>query len=137
MSCSLHVSIVGLFTIRQKRIRGGSTYAECNSGPLKEHLLLARPTIASLPCLARRDTIESVQLPKHHTRCTLNWTVDAGIQAGRRHGMSETGWRMGGRDGGREQGASGEGGSKGRSRGSDDMREGESGSGGREGRLRT
>ena len=24
------------FTIRQKRIRGGSTYAECNSGSLKE-----------------------------------------------------------------------------------------------------
>ena len=25
-----------VFTIRQKRIRGGSTYAECNSGSLKE-----------------------------------------------------------------------------------------------------
>ena len=27
---------LGFFTIRQKRIRGGSTYAECNSGSLKE-----------------------------------------------------------------------------------------------------
>ena len=34
---------LGFFAIRQKRIRGGSTYAECNSGSLKEHLLLGRP----------------------------------------------------------------------------------------------
>ena len=27
----------GFFTIRQKRIRGVSTYAECNSRPLKQH----------------------------------------------------------------------------------------------------
>ena len=27
------------FTIRQKRIRGGRTYAECNSGSLKERCL--------------------------------------------------------------------------------------------------
>ena len=27
------------FTIRQKRIRGGSTYAECNNGSLKERRL--------------------------------------------------------------------------------------------------
>ena len=31
------------FTIRQKRIRGGSTFAEGNSEPLKRHLLLAQP----------------------------------------------------------------------------------------------
>ena len=30
---------LGFFTIRQKRIRGGSTYAECNSGSLKERRL--------------------------------------------------------------------------------------------------
>ena len=28
---------LGFLTIRQKRIRGGSTYDECNSGPLKQH----------------------------------------------------------------------------------------------------
>ena len=33
---------LGFFTIRQKRIRSGSTFAERNSGPLKRHLLLAR-----------------------------------------------------------------------------------------------
>ena len=60
--CLLHVSIVGFFTIRQKRIRGGSTYAECNSGQCD----LA---IVSLPRLARPgDTIDSVQLlARHHT----------------------------------------------------------------------
>ena len=36
MSCLVHVSISDFFTIRQKRIRRGSTYAECNSGALKE-----------------------------------------------------------------------------------------------------
>ena len=34
---SVHVSISDFFTIHQKRIRGGSTYAECNSGALKQH----------------------------------------------------------------------------------------------------
>ena len=34
MSCLVHVSISDFFTIRKKRIRGGSTYAECNSGAL-------------------------------------------------------------------------------------------------------
>ena len=33
---------LGFFTIRQKRIRGGSPFAEGNSGPLKRYLLLAR-----------------------------------------------------------------------------------------------
>ena len=31
-SCLVHASISDFFTIRQKPIRGGSTYAECNSG---------------------------------------------------------------------------------------------------------
>ena len=39
--CLLPVSIVGFFTIRQKRILGGRTYAECNSGPFKQHLVFA------------------------------------------------------------------------------------------------
>ena len=66
------------FTIRQKRIRGGSTYTECNSGQRD-------PAIVSLPRLARPgDTIDSVQLlARHHTRCTLNYSAKAGRQAGR------------------------------------------------------
>ena len=41
LSYSLHdESIVGLFTIRQKRIRGGGTFAEGNSAPLKQRWLL-------------------------------------------------------------------------------------------------
>ena len=107
-SCSLHVSIVGFFTIRKKRIRGGSTYVECNSGSLKEHQCYWRdPAIVSLSHLTRRNTIDSVHLPKHHTRCTLNWTAEAGRQTGRgrhggRHGRIEAAWRMGRKEGGRE-----------------------------------
>ena len=97
------------FTIRPKRIRGGSTYAECNSGSLKEHLLLARPAIVSLPRLARRDTTYSVQLTKHHTWCTLNWTAEAGRQTGR-EARKERGRMEDGREGEREQGESWEGG---------------------------
>ena len=122
--CLFHVSIVGFFTIRQKRIRGGSTYAECNSGQRD-------PVIFSLPCLARPgDTIDSVQLlARHHTRCTFNYTAEAGRQAGRvarkeqgrienrREGGRERG-REGGRERGREEGGGGrkgrEGGIKGR-----------------------
>ena len=105
--CLLHVSIVGLFTIRQKRIRVGSTYAKCNSGQRD-------PATVSLPRLARPgDTIDSVQLlARHHTRCTLNYTAEAGRQAGREarkergrmEDRREAGGREGGMDGGREGG---------------------------------
>ena len=97
------------FTILQKRIRGGSTYAECNSGQ--------RDTaIVSLPRLARPgDTIDSVQLlARRHTRCTFNYTAEAGRQAGRvarkERGRMENrreGGRDGGREGGRERGSEG------------------------------
>ena len=82
--CLLHVSIVGFFTIRQKRIRGGSAYAECYSGQRD-------PTIVSLPHLARPgDTIDSVQLlARHHTRCTINYTVEAGRVARKERGRME------------------------------------------------
>ena len=40
LSYSLHVPIVGFFTIRQKRIRGGGAFAEGNSAPLKQCWLL-------------------------------------------------------------------------------------------------
>ena len=45
---------LGFFTIRQKRIRGGSAYAECNSGQRD-------PAIVSLQLLAMYDTIDSGQ----------------------------------------------------------------------------
>ena len=75
---------LGFFAIRQKRIRGGSTYAECNSGSLKEHLAYywGDPSIVSLPRLGRRDTmglLSSTRQP--HTRCALSCTA-----AGRRMG---------------------------------------------------
>ena len=96
--CLLHVSIVRFFTIRQKRIRGGSTYAECNSGQRD-------PAIVSLPRLASPgDTIDSVQLlARHHTRCTFNYMAEAGRQAGREgdtEGARQDGESEGGREGG-------------------------------------
>ena len=62
------------------------------------------PAIASLPRLAMCDTIDSVQLAKHHTRCTLNWTAEAGRQARKERGRMGDG-REGARGewGGREQ----------------------------------
>ena len=106
--CLLHVLMVRFFTIRKKRIHGGSTYAECNSGQREA-------ATVSLPRLARPgDTIDSVQmLARHHTRCTLNFTAEAGRQAGR-EARKERGRMEDGREGGREQGESGEGGSMGR-----------------------
>ena len=91
------------FTIRQKRICGGSTYAKCNSGQRD-------PAIVSLPRLARPgDTINSVQLlARQHTRCTLNYTAEAGRQAGR-EARKERGRIEDVREGGREQGESGDG----------------------------
>ena len=93
--CLLHVSIVGSSTIHQKRIRGGSTYAKCNSGQRD-------PAIVSLPRLARPgDTKDSVQLlARHHTRCTLNYTAEAGREARKERGRMEDG-REGGREGAR------------------------------------
>ena len=101
--CLLRVSIVGFCTIRQKRIRGGSTYAEYNSSQCD-------PAIVALPRLARPgDTIDSVQmLARHHKRCS--WRRQAGRQAGRQggwHGRRED------RREGRTDGGTG-GGSKGR-----------------------
>ena len=125
------------FTIRQKRIRGGSTYAECNSGQRD-------PAIFSLPRLVRPgDTIDSLQLlARHHTRCTLNYSAMAGRQAGRearkercrmedvkeggrkgRNGGGREGGREREREGGMEQMESGGGRSIEMARGSGDVRE--------------
>ena len=84
--CLLHVSIVGFFfTIRKKRIPGGSTYAECNRGQRD-------PAIVSQPSLTRRDTIDSVQLAKHHT--------GRDRQTGREEARKERGRMEDGREGG-------------------------------------
>ena len=84
------------FTIRQKWIRGGSTYAKCNSGQRD-------PAIVSLPRLVRPgDTIDSVQLlARHHTRCTLKYTAEEDRQAGREARKERGGMGEGGREGGR------------------------------------
>ena len=75
-------------TLRQKRIRGGSTFAERNSGPLKRHSLLVRTPIVSVSRMARRYTIQC-SLPNTQT---VYIELDDGRQAGRE------GWRMGGRE---------------------------------------
>ena len=57
ISYSLHVSIVGFFTLRQKRINCGSTFVDGNSEPLQQHLLLARYTIVSVTRIVRPYTV--------------------------------------------------------------------------------
>ena len=90
VSYSLNVSIVGLFTLRQKRIRGGSTFTEGNGGPMNQHLLLARtPHVVSVSRMARRFSIQC-SLPNTHTH-TVYIELDGGRQGGRRG-------RMGGRE---------------------------------------
>ena len=79
------------FTIRQERIRGGSTYAECNSGQRD-------PAIVSQPRLTRRDTIDSVQLAKHHTGGDRQTGREGGTEGARQDGGWEGG-RVGGSKG--------------------------------------
>ena len=98
--CLWHVSTVGFFTIRQKRIRGGSAFAEGNSASLKQR----RSSYEYPHCVTATRRLELDNRPTQfnstntytHTRCrpTLNWTaVDS--QTGRGHGRSEEGWRVG------------------------------------------
>ena len=95
VSYSLHVWIVGMFTLRQKRIRGESTFAR---------------TIVSMPRIAGPYTTTSAARQCCiHTRCTLSWTA-GGPQAGSEgQGRSEGEWRgvmegaRGGREGGRKR----------------------------------
>ena len=49
------------------------------------------PTIVSLPSLRRRNTIDSVQMPKRRRQA---------YRQGGRHDSSESGMKMGGREGG-------------------------------------
>ena len=132
------------FTIRQKRIHGGSTYAECNSGSLKEHMLLGDPAIVSLPRLDRRYTmglLSSTRQP--HTRCALSSQQQAGRGEGGRgrewsgvewSGVEWSGLEWSGGEGKGGEGNGGEGrggeGKGGRGRGG----EGSGGEGGRGGR---
>ena len=87
------------FTIRQKRIRGGSTFAECNSGQRD-------PAIVSLPRLARPgDTIDSAAGQTPHT--VYIELFGEGRQTGR-EGDAEGARQGGGWEGGREGGREGE-----------------------------
>ena len=104
VSYSLHVLIIRFFTLRQKRIRGGSTFAGRNSGPLKRHLLLARTP----QCHAWLGAAHFSAVCQTHIRCSLNWTAgdrQAGREAGKGRGRMEYG-REGARGGwgGMEQG---------------------------------
>ena len=87
------------FTIRQKRIRGGSTYVECNKGQRD-------PAIVSPPRLTRRDTIDSVQLAKHHTGGGRQTGREGGTGGARQDGGWEGAraeWGIEGAMGGREE----------------------------------
>ena len=94
------------FTIRQKRIRGGRTYADCNSGSLKER----RVCIYEFPYCAsatRRLALDNRTYSAQLANATHKVYVELG--AAGRHGRSDKGRRMGGREqgeggGGREQG---------------------------------
>ena len=81
-SCSLHESIVGFFTIRQKRIRGESTYAECNTGPLKEQLLLVRPChcLTATPGYARHNRLSAAGQTPHTVYIELS-SISTGNKA--------------------------------------------------------
>ena len=134
VSYSLYVSIVKLFTLRQKRVHGGRAFADGNRAPLLDNTCCwYEYPIDSVPRMARPYTILSAACQTHtrtHTRTharthAVYIELDGGSEAGREGlGRSEEGWRVGGRVGGREQGEGGrDGGNKGRERGSDDARQ--------------
>ena len=103
LSCSVHVSISDFFTIRQKRIHVGSTYAECNSEspadgattPLSQCHAWLRNTAwlgppYTIPSAARQRCIHTVYIE-----------LDGWRHADRQRGTGKQRGRMdGGRDGG-------------------------------------
>ena len=111
---------LGFFTICQKRICDGSTYAEHNSGSLKQQMILARlhHCLTAMPGKARHNRPSAAGQTTHTVCIDLN----GGRHAGREEAGKEQGRMEGGREGSR-------GGIEG---GSDDARQGESVSGGRE-----
>ena len=96
---SLHVSIVGFCTLRQKRIRGGSTYAERNSGPLQRHLLLMRTPPLS-QCHAWLGATQFSAACQTHTGVHIE--LDGVKQAGREGAMKDGGWEGGSKRGSEE-----------------------------------
>ena len=107
LSYSLHVSIVGFFTIRQKRIPDGGAFAEGNSAP--QTTLAAAMNTPLSQCHAPLGATQYNAACHIALHCTLNWTA-AGMLAGR-EAEKERGrmddWREGARwgwDGGSEQG---------------------------------
>ena len=109
VSYLLHVSIVGCFTLRQKRIRGGSTFAEGNRRPPA----LAQTTIVSVPRMDGPYTIPSAAR-QHciHTRCPLSWTAGGTQPGSEGQGRIQGEWSVRGTKGARSE----------REGGSDDVR---------------
>ena len=102
--CSMFRSSDFLLFVK-KRIRHGSTYAECTSGSLKERRLQLRiPHCLSATrrlALNNRSLLNTACQP--HTRCTLNWVR----QRGREGATKDVGWEGG------KKGRVGDGGRKG------------------------
>ena len=91
------MSIVGLFTLRQKRIRGAGTFAEGNSGPLKQHLLVARTHHCLRSRMARRNTIQCSLPNTYGVHCIGRCEA---VRQGAVQGRSEEGREEDGREGG-------------------------------------
>ena len=104
VSYSLHVSIVGFFTIRQKWIRSGVRSLNVTARHLNNAGCCYEYTIVSVPRIARHYTILSAAR-QTHTCAYIE--LDGGRQAGKERGRMEggkegaRGWWEGG-DNGRE-----------------------------------
>ena len=107
LSCSLHISIEWIFTIRQKRIRGGGGFPEGNSAPLKQAGCCYEYTIVSVPRMARPYTILSAACQTRTCTRTHTHTVYTELDGGRQAGREEAGKERGRMEGGREQGEGG------------------------------
>ena len=86
---------LGFFYYSSKRIRGGSTYAECNSGPLKQHLHTESTTTLS-HCYAWVYNISRAAGQTKHKMCI---DLDGGRHAGREGAGKEQGRMEGGSKG--------------------------------------
>ena len=90
VSYSLHESIVGFCTIRQKRIRGGVRSLKVTACHLNHADCCYEYNFISVPRIARRYTILSAAR-QTHTRHTVYIELDGGRQAGKERGRIEGG----------------------------------------------